>query len=88
MTKATFVVDAPPRLDAKVQARIKILQGECNIEDREWREKLSYHYGVESSAELSPEQAADLIRRLTDVKHKVGSPAQRGSDTSKSEGQG
>lgn len=81
-----------PKLDSKVQARIKILQDECGIEDREWREKLAYHYGVESSAELSAEQAQDLIYRLTEVKRtKVGTapqPATSAPSAPKSEGQG
>lgn len=77
------------KLDGKTQARIKILQAECGIEEREWREKLSYHYGVESSAELSPEAAKDLIQRLEQVKRtKAQATAQSGTDNSKSEGQG
>lgn len=80
---------AAPRLEAKTQARIKILQNECSIEDREWREKLMYHYGVESSADLTTDQALDLIRRLGDVKRTKGPvPAQLTTDNSKSDGQG
>lgn len=78
-----------PRLDAKTQARIKIMQGEAGIEDREWREKLEYHYGVSSSAELSPEQAQDLIRRLGEVlRTRAATASQANTVTSKSEGQG
>lgn len=87
------VTAVAPKLDSKVQARIKILQAECGIEDREWHEKLAYHYeGVESSADLSAEQAQDLIRRLTEVKRsKVGAapqPATSAPSAPKSEGQG
>lgn len=52
------------KLEPKVQARIKILQGEAGIGDDEWREKLQALYGVQSSSQLTTTQAADLIRRL------------------------
>lgn len=53
------------KLDGKVQARIKILQGELGIGDDEWREKLRALYdGASSSAQLTAEQAQDLIGRL------------------------
>ena len=77
-----------PKLDPKVQARIKILQGECGIEDKEWREKLTQYYKVKSSAELSPEAADDLISKL-EARRKIGGTTAHGtSETAKSASQG
>lgn len=59
-----------PKLDPKVQQRIKILQREAGIEDEEWRQKLASYYKdpfgrpITSSTQLSPEQAQDLLLKL------------------------
>lgn len=53
-----------PKLARNQQARIKILQGELQVDDKAWREKLFATFGKVSSADLSTTEADTWIAGL------------------------
>lgn len=69
------VVSEAPKLSAKQQARIKILQKEMGIEDKAWREGLFSWCGKSSSAELSATEADGWIALLERKKRSRSSKA-------------
>lgn len=79
ITKPEIAPPSGPALEPKTQARIKILQKELGIPDDEWRGKLQQYYEVSSSADLSAEEAEDLIGRLEARKSAVATHGASGA---------